>query len=534
LGSLRLILMKPSQFPWLVAMLFIAALVSPAPAADHKPPNILFILADDQSYKTVGCYPESWPWVKTPNIDALAASGVRFQGAYLGSWCMPSRAALLTGHWPHAIESMRMAGKYPDSTYDPEQCPFWPKVFREHGYQTAHIGKWHTGEDAGWGRDWDYQMVWNRPKHPENAGAYYTDEIIAANGEEQTVPGYPADNYNKWACDYIRGAHRDPQKPWYLWLCYGNIHGPSIPPARDKGKYKDATVPEPADILPPRPGKPDYLNLTQAWARAQDGHIVSAAGGGEGSEDGKAGSVQGAGKPGKKKKGFEDWVRQVNECMPVVDDGVGQLIAALRETGQLENTLVVYSADQGFAMGEHGCRMKVAPYDANYRSPFIVSMPGTVATGKVCPQVVSSVDLITTFFAFAGLEQPWKMHGRDITPLLRDPAMAWPYPCLYEHTGETYGKDVGKILRNKPQKAEHQHVPWYDAVVQDGWKYIHYLRAGEIEELYDLRKDPEELTNLASAPDQKERLEKLRAVLLEELHRTDASYADSLGLAPAK
>src|SRR5258708_3953542 len=134
--------------------------------------------------------------------------------------------------------------------------------------------------------------------------------------------------------------------------------------------------------------------------------------------------------------------------MPVVDDGVGQLIAALRETGQVENTLVVYSADQGFAMGEHGCRMKVAPYDANYRSPFIVSMPGKVAQGKVCPQVVSSVDLVTTFFAFAGLDQPWKFHGHDITPLLHDPAAAWPHPCLYRNTS-TRARDSSAALSSK-------------------------------------------------------------------------------------
>jgi arylsulfatase A-like enzyme len=517
--------MNPSRLPFLVSLLLLifCAFLAPAPAAERKPPNILFILADDENFKTVGCYPESWPWVKTPNIDALAAGGVRFQGAYLGSWCMPSRAALLTGHWPHGIESMRMAGKYPDSTYDPQQCPFWPRVFREHGYQTAQIGKWHTGEDAGWGRDWDYQMVWNRPKHPENAGAYYETEIIAANGVEQTVEGYPADNYTKWAAEYIRGAHREAGKPWYLWLCYGNIHGPSKPAARHKGLYKDAPVPEPADILPPRPGKPAYLDKTQAWVRGADGRIVA----------GKSGEKVGD-EAGKSGKGFIEWVRQVNECMPPVDEGVGQLIAALRESGQLENTLVVYSADQGFAMGEHGCRIKLAPYDANYRSPFIVSMPGVVAAGKVCPQVVSSVDLVATFFAFAGLEQPWKMHGHDITPLLRDPAAAWPHPCLYEHTGESYGSDVTKVLANKPQKAEHQDVPWYDAVVQDGWKYIRYLRAGEIEELYDLRKDPEELTNLAPAPEQHERLEKMRAILLSELHRTDAAYADTLGLGSAK
>lgn len=502
-------------------LLALALLTGAAFAA--KQPNILFIYADDQSTKTVACYPEAWPWVKTPNIDALAATGVRFHGAYLGSWCMPSRATLLTGRWPHGIESMRMEGKYPASTYDPKQAPFWPKVFRERGYTTAQIGKWHTGVDAGWGRDWDYQAVWNRPKHPENAGAYYETEIMAINGVEQKVEGYPADNYTKWAEEFVRGKHRDANKPWYLWLCYGNVHGPNKPAARHKGMYADKPVPEPADILPPRPGKPDYLNKTQAWARAADGRIVA----------GKSGEKVGdaAGKGG---KDFADWVRQVNECVPPVDEGVGALIKALRETGQLENTLVIYSADQGFSMGEHGFRTKLAPYDANYRSPFIVSMPGRVAAGKVCPQVIGAPDVVATFFAFAGIEQPWKIHGRDLTPLLRDPASAWPHPCLYEHTGDHYGRDVAKALRENPKRAEHNNVPWYDAVVVDGWKYVRYLRAGEIEELYDLRADPEELKNLAAAPEQKERLEKLRATLIAELRRTEAGYVDALAQMPQR
>src|SRR5262249_44247336 len=159
-------------------------------ARDARRPNILLIFTDDQSYKTVGCYPEALPGVKTPNLDALAAAGIRFQGAYLGAWCMPSRATMLTGRFPHGVESMRMAEPYPASTYDPRQCPFWPKVFRANGYVTGQIGKWHTGVDAGTGRDWDWQVVWKRPKHPENAGNYYDNQILSFNGtEEKTVPG---------------------------------------------------------------------------------------------------------------------------------------------------------------------------------------------------------------------------------------------------------------------------------------------------------------------------------------------------------
>ena len=136
----------------------------------QKKPNILFIFTDDQSHRTVGCYPESPDWVKTPNIDSLAQNGIRFTNCYMGSWCMGSRATLLTGHQTYGVKSMRMEGEYPGSSYDAQKCPFWPAVFRKKGYQTAQVGKWHTGTDNGFGRDWDFQKVWNRPAFPDNAG----------------------------------------------------------------------------------------------------------------------------------------------------------------------------------------------------------------------------------------------------------------------------------------------------------------------------------------------------------------------------
>ncbi len=499
----------------LLGFLMLCASAVPARGeAVPRRPNILVIYADDQSYKTVGCYPESWPWVKTPNIDALARSGMRFQGAYLGAWCMPSRASFLTGRQPHGIQSMRMEGPYPGGTYDPAQCPFWPALLRKEGYQTAQIGKWHTGNDPGHGRDWDYQVVWNRPKNPDNAGAYYERQLLGFNGVERWQDGYPADNYNRWAVEYVKGASRDPNKPWFLWLCHGSIHGPSKPSARHKGTYKDAPVPEPIDLLGPWPGRPDYLKGTLAWRRAADGKVRA------GSNGEKVGD-----EAGEKGKEFADWVRQVNECVPAIDEGVGQLIAALKETGQLENTLVVYTADQGFAMGEHGMRMKIAPYDANYRSPLIVSMPGRVSAGSVCPQRPNAPDLIATFFAFAGISLPSSIHGRDLTPLLKDPATDWHHPTLYEHTGHDFGNDVAKVLREGPEEAIYQKVPWYTAVVQDGWKYVRYLQPGVGEELYDLNTDAAEMRNLVGRDEHRDRLSAMRAALTSELKRTDADAA---------
>jgi arylsulfatase A-like enzyme len=482
-------------------------------AAEAKRPNILFIYADDQSTKTVGCYPGSWPWVKTPNIDALAKNGVRFHAAYLGSWCMPSRATMLTGRFPHGIESMSMEGKYPGSTYDPKQCPFIPAEMRTQGYHTAQIGKWHTGTDTGWGRDWDHQIVWNRPLHPENAGAYYETQIMSVDGKEQTIEGYPADNYTQWSLDYIRGKNRDAAKPWYLWVCYGSVHGPSIPAKRHKGSYKDAEVPVPADIFPPREGKPDYLNKKQAWAKGPDGHPMA----------GKGGEAFGESKKGKR---FDDWVRQVNECVPAIDEGVGLLIAALKESGQYENTLIIYTADQGFSMGEHGFRTKLAPYDANYRSPLIFSMPSRFPIGKVCNASVNAPDLAATFLSITGVKVPWQTHGRDLMPLLEKPDTAWPSPCYYEHMGNEYGAKVSQTILTGAEQKNDQGVPLYSAVVQDQFKLIHYLDGRSGEELYDLKNDPEELKNLIGEASHADRITQLRTAMKAELKRTEAGFTD--------
>ena len=486
------------------------------------PQNILFILSDDQSYKTLSSYPEALAGVHTPAIDALAKTGVRFSHAYMGAWCMPARASLLTGRHPHGIQSMRMEGKYPASEYDPEKCPFFPALLRAGGYHTAHIGKWHTGTDSGFGRDWDYQIVWNRPKHPDNAGAYYGDQILAFNGVEKRISGYSTDNYTEWACDYIAGKNRPADKPWYLWLCYGAIHGPTTPADRHLGRHKKDPVAVPADILGPRPGKPDYLNDTQSWKKDAQGQIVAI----------KSGESFGD-VSNQKSLIYADYIHQVNDCVAALDEGVAKVMQALKDSGQLENTLVIFTADQGFAMGEHGFRTKLAPYDANYRSPLIIAQPGTLPEGKICQRPVNATDLVATISAVSGVKVPWRLHGRNLTPLLKNPEHAeWPFPCFFEATGDHYGRDVSRVMKSDPREAVHHHVPWYAALNDGRYKYIRYLQPGVPEELYDLHADPEELTNLAQDTKQRQTLDRLRSSALEELHRTEADYIGELPKLP--
>jgi arylsulfatase A-like enzyme len=453
-------------------------------------------------------------------MDRLAARGVRFTHAYVGTWCMPSRATMLTGRHQYGVQTMRMVPPYPGSTYDPEQCRFWPAIFRQEGYQTAHIGKWHTGTDAGFGRDWDYQIVWNRPRHPDNAPNYYHDQLLSINGgEPKIVKGYSTDNYTRWAVEYIQGEHRDASKPWYLWLCYGGVHAPYTPAERHLEDYPEASVTTPADIYPPRVGKPSYMQKVAAWEKGPKGEPVLSrkAMGGEVGDDPQR--DQG--------RSLSSWSRQYHQAVRALDEGIGQVLSALETSGQFANTLVVLTADQGYAWGQHGFRAKLAPYDANLRSPFIISMPGTLPEGKVCRTPVGGADIAPTFFSFAGLKLPWEMHGHDLTPLLKNPEAEWPHTTLLPFTADKFGADCD-VVPAPPANRHKTGIPWYLMLAQGRHKYIRTLEANEPEELYDLQADPDELNNLASEPQHADTVKKLRDAAIAELRRTGAKMVDSL------
>ena len=515
--------MKRFRLSFFSSALFGAALMfasSGFVSAAAERPNILFIYTDDHTHRTISCYEEAYDWVKTPNIDALAKNGVRFRHATIGTWCMPSRATMLTGHLQFGVESMRMEGKYPGSKYDPEKCRFWPSVFRKNGYTTAHIGKWHTGDDTGYGRDWDHQIVWNRPGHPTNAGNYYKDQMIEINGAEaKMVKGYSTDNYTKWAMEYLNGEGRDKDKPWYLWLCYGAVHGPFTPAKRHLEAYPNVSVPVPTDIYPPREGKPEYMQKPGSWFKGEDGkpHL--------------RGRKRATGElsPGKGIHGSDlnSWIRQYHQGVLALDESIGKLIQQLKDTGQYDNTLIVFTSDQGFAWGQHGFRMKLAPYDATIRSPLIISMPSRLPSGKVCGKPVGGPDLIPTMFNFAEIELPWEMHGRDLTPLLRDPDRVWNYPALMAHTARSYGSDTHVVPTDQATLSP-SGVPWWVSLRQGRYKYIRTLVEGEIEELYDLESDPEELSNLALKKEYARTLVTLRKATVAELRRTKAGMVDAL------
>jgi arylsulfatase A-like enzyme len=473
-----------------------------APATPDKP-NILFIYTDDHSYRTISAYEGAYSWAKTPYLDKLAQSGVRFTAAYIGTWCMPSRATLLTGHYQFSVESMKMSGTYPGSSYDPAKCPFWPKYFREKGYFTAQIGKWHTGTDTGYGRDWDFQIVWNRPKYPDTSQNYYYHQPITyQGGETKMLERYSTDQYTDWAVDFLKGNGRDKNKPWYLWLCYGAVHSPYQPAERHKGEYAGVDIDTPKDIFPPRPGKPDWAQKIDMWEKDANG------------------------KPRSGKMSLQEWVRQYHQGVNGLDEGIKRVMETLEQTGQRKNTLVIWTADQGLSFGQHGFRgVKLAAYDANIRSPMVISMPGKVAEGKVCKAPVAGADIVPTIFSFAGLQPPWPMQGRDLTPLLKNPDAEWPYPAMLVATGQKFGSDTATIPTG--DAVLHGGVPWYVLIRERRYKYVRPL-VQDLEELYDLEKDPDELDNLAVKAEHQATLRRMRAVAIAELKRNKAPFVDRM------
>ena len=187
-----------------IVVLLLSCLEVQLPASDKKtPPNILYIFTDDQTTRSVSCYKDSRPWIKTPNIEALAESGIRFKTCYTGAWCQPSRASTLTGLLQHRLQTLEITD-YPMAKYDPKKLPFFPSVFRKNNYETACIGKWHLAEDVGHGRDWYYSVIWDRGS--KNDRAYYHGTLVRTNGgSRKPLKGYSTERFTKLAVELHHG-----------------------------------------------------------------------------------------------------------------------------------------------------------------------------------------------------------------------------------------------------------------------------------------------------------------------------------------
>ena len=490
-------------------------------AADR--PNIVFIFTDDHAPHSIGAYDG---WLKdvnpTPNIDRLAAQGMLFRNSFCtNSICGPSRAVIQTGKHSHLNGFMRNGNKF-----NGDQQTF-PKLLQKAGYNTAMIGKWHLGTDP---QGFDYWKVL------PGQGAYYNPVMLSPDGRE-TIEGYCTDIVTDLALDWLE-EHSDGDKPFMLMCQHKAPHRTWMPPLRHLTLYDDVEIPEPPTLF-------DNWEDNASPARFQemeiDGHLnlVADCFGPElpnwnptgksmdrsglrnlekmtppqlaawhAAFDPKNNELRKLKLTGKDlvRWKYHRYIRNYLRCIKGVDESVGQLMAFLKENNLDDNTIVIYSSDQGFYLGDHGWYDKRWMYEESLKMPLIVKWPGVTAPGTVNTSLVQNLDYAETFLDIAQTEVPSDMQGKSIVPLLKGETPADWRKSIYYHYFEY--PSVHMVARHNGIRTER-------------YKLIHFYQFDEWE-FYDLEKDPEESTNEYGNPDYQSVINSLK----KELGQLKDQYRD--------
>ena len=402
-----------------------------AEAAEGRRPNIVFILTDDQRWDALSS--AGHPFLRTPNVDRLAREGARFRNAFVTTpLCSPSRGSFLTGLYVHAhgVHDNR------DHNALSHQLVTFPRLLHDAGYETAYVGKWHMGNDDAPRPGFDRWVSFR-------GQGQYVDPVLNEDGRAAKVPGYMTDLLHDRAVEFVR---RKRSKPFLLYLAHKAVHGPFTPAERHKTLYAGEPIrraPNAADTLE---GKP-------ALRRGP----AAAPGTGPGDEV----------------------IRNQLRALVAVDEGVGRILDALQETRQLDDTLVVFTSDNGYFWGEHGLGDKRAAYEESIRIPLVARYPRRIRAGTVVDAMVLNVDIAPTLLELGGVANPPRLHGRSFVPLLAGKRRGWRASFLAEYFAE----------------AQYPRIPAWQAVRTERWKYVHYTELDGMDELYDLRGDPGELRN---------------------------------------
>jgi len=418
-----------------------AATLPPAPAQAARRRNIVFILVDDQRYDMAGAL--GHPWIKTPHIDRLCQSGVVFENAFVtSSLCSPSRASLLTGLYQHTHRVM--------DNFSPlnPALPTFPQILQKQGYRTAFLGKWHMGGASDEPRPgFDHWISFF-------GQGEYLNAQINENGRQRRIQGYLTDFLTGEAERFIR---RERERPFCLYLSHKAIHYPFQAAPRHETLYANERVPYPQSMVP----REEWLEQWPDWVRRR-----------RNSRQGVDGLFGQTGR-------FDDFYKGYCRALAPVDESVGRVMAALEETGLANDTLVIYMGDNGYMWGEHGLIDKRAQYEASIRVPMIAHCPDLTGPGRR-KEFALNLDIAPTLLEAAGAPAPPKLHGRSLLPLLRGPAADWRTEFLYEYEWE----------RDFP------YTPTILGLRTERYSLMQYYGLWDLDELYDIQKDPEQLNNL--------------------------------------
>ncbi len=478
-------------------------------------PNILFIFTDDHAAHALSCYGSKIN--QTPHLDRIAREGMLFQNCFCtNALCGPSRAVIQTGKYSH-LNGFRMNG----DRFNGRQQTF-PKLLQKAGYHTAVIGKWHLGEHlAPQGYNYSEVLI--------GQGPYYNPRMLRdadGSGKQERVQhiGYTTDIITDLALEWLRNG-RDTSKPFMLMYQHKAPHREWAPGPEHLALYDDVEIPEPDNLfddyhtrgraareqdmtirntlnqrdlklVPPRNLTPEQL---AAWNAAY----------GPKNEAFRQANLKGDDLVRWK---YQRYIKDYLRCIASVDDNVGRVLDFLDETGLAENTVVIYSSDQGFFLGDHGWFDKRFMYEESYRQPLMVRWPGVTTPGSTSDAIVSNIDFAETFLDIAGIEIPADMQGASLVPLLRGETPENWRKSHYYHYYE---------FRND-RKTAHM-VRRHCGVRTDRYKLIHFYNLGEWE-LYDLENDPREMRNLYGEEQYADVVKQLKAELArlqEELEVPD-------------
>ena len=449
-----------------------------APPAQDRP-NILYIMSDDHAAHALSCYGSRIN--QTPNLDRIAKDGMRFTNCFVtNSLCGPSRAVLLTGKYSHINGFMDNA---PKTVFDGSQQTF-PKLLQAAGYQTAIIGKWHLNSDP---TGFDY---WNILP----GQGVYNNPVLIEMGVKQKHTGYVEDIITDMTLDYLKNK-RDPSKPFCLLFHHKAPHRPWVPDEKHAQMDEDKELPVPATF------DDDYSHRSSA-AQSQLMQIDRDLNKTDLKQDPPPGLTGEALKTWK----YERFIHDYERVIASMDDNIGRVLDYLDQSGLAANTIVVYTSDNGFFLGDHGWFDKRFMYEEALRVPLLVRWPGHIKPGTVNEQIVQNTDFAETILDYAGLPVPPDMQGRSLRPLLEGNLPEDWRKSFYYHYYEF---------------PEPHHVEPHVGVRTDRYKLIHFYRIDQWE-LFDLQKDPHELNSVYDDP----AYAHARAEMTAELERLRVQYKD--------
>jgi arylsulfatase A-like enzyme len=471
----------------LVALGLLLPLAQPVHAAQpaKKRPNIIYIMSDDHANAAIGCY-GSWlaKVAPTPNIDKLARQGVRFTNYVVtNSICTPSRAAILTGQYSHKNGVYTLA-----DSLDPKHDHFIRHLHAA-GYQTAIIGKWHLQTDP---TDFDY---WNILP----GQGRYIDPIMRAKGEKEKVhKGYSEDVITDLSLAWL--DKRDKDRPFVLLCHYKAPHRPWDPAPRHADKFKDVTIPEPPTLLD------DYKDRSKSAANA----TLKI---GENTTERDLGIKPPAGldRDGLRKWAYQHFMKRYLSCVAAVDDNVGRIMEWLDKNGLTEDTIVIYTSDQGFFLGEHGFYDKRFMYEPSILTPLIIRWPGHIKAATVNNDLVLNIDHAPTFLELAGLKIPKEMQGHSYKALLEGKTPKdWQTTMYYRYWMQ--GADHNVPAHYGLRTPRYTLIYFYgDGLKMKGTQK--FKNTDPEWELFDREKDPGQMRNVYDDAAYREVVQELKAEL---------------------